>query len=336
MKKIFLLLTLVFLLLFGHAKAQGPLSGLPVLIDRAMSVWARNIVNANETFIFQEVAGIRAGDSIFTGDLNIIASFPGLLGTKVTNTFGGAAVVAGAVNQLTNDLGYWGLTGMTNSGSTILGGAFVNTYHVYNQGYANTLFTVDGNKGFVWYTDPTDSHDFTALSNPVMTLTSGGELQVDDIVADSMFTRVLDYEPPHGTFAFADSAYILDLTSSTWAKITNLNNDLYTVIDDDGVTLAGDTMSIVTPGDYMLWVSISFDGNQQDVYHCAIYKNSVITPFEMHRKTATNDTGNMSMSALLDELVVGDDISIYIQNTANNNDPTFISSQFMIYMIHPR
>ena len=101
------------------------------------------------------------------GDLLINASFAGLLGTKVTNTYAGAAVVAGAVHQLTNDEGYWGLIGMTNSGSTIGAGAFANTYHIYNQGYANTLNTVDGNKDFVWYSDPTDSHDFSALTNPI-------------------------------------------------------------------------------------------------------------------------------------------------------------------------
>ena len=121
------------------------------------------------------------------GDLNITASFAGLLGTKVTNTFGGAAIVAGAVHQLTNDLGYWGLIGMTNSGSTIGGSAFINTFHVYNQGYADMLLTVDGNKDFVWYSDPTDSHDFTALTNPIMTLAADGGLTVDSGSFDAIY-----------------------------------------------------------------------------------------------------------------------------------------------------
>jgi hypothetical protein len=162
------------------------------------------------------------------------------------------------------------------------------------------------------------------------------ELNDGLFVADSVVTRVLDYEPPHGALAFSDSTATIDLTQNVWQKITNGNNDLYTVVDADGVTMQGDSITIVTPGDYMAWVSLSFNGNVQDVYHCAIYKNGVVTPFEMHRKTANNDTGNMSLSALLDDLAIGDDISLWIRNTGNANDPTFISSQITILMIHPR
>lgn len=162
------------------------------------------------------------------------------------------------------------------------------------------------------------------------------ELSDGVIEADSIVTRVLDYEPPHGSMAFADSTATLDLTQNTWAKITNVSNDLYTVVDADGLTIAGDTITIVTAGDYLLWLGISFNGNAQDIYHCAVYKNGVVTPFEMHRKTANNDTGSMSLNAYLDNLSAGDDISVYIQNTANNNDPTFISSQITVFMLHPR
>ena len=124
-----------------------------------------------------------AGEKTFTDDLNITASKDGLLGTNVTNSFAGATTVAGATNRVTNDNGYYGLMGMTNSGSTLGSSAFINTLHFYNQGYGNTLFTTDGNKGFIWHTDPTDSHNYSALSNPVMSLSAGGILEVsDDII----------------------------------------------------------------------------------------------------------------------------------------------------------
>lgn len=113
------------------------------------------------------------------GNISIVTSYNGLLGSFIENTYAGAATVAGAITQLKNDNGYWGLIGMTNSGSTIGGGAFANTMHYYNQGYNDTLFTVDGNKDFVWYSDPTDQHDFTALTNQVMTLSADGDLTLD-------------------------------------------------------------------------------------------------------------------------------------------------------------
>jgi hypothetical protein len=138
--------------------------------------------------------------------------------------------------------------------------------------------------------------------------------------SDSVVATVLDYEPPHGAMAFSDSASTLDLTVNTWAHLTNSSNDLYTSIDADGVTISGDSITIDTPGDYLVWVGLSFNGSTLDFYHCAIHVNDVITPFEMHRKTSTNDTGNMGMPALLDNLAIGDGVKLKIQNTANNNE----------------
>jgi len=171
----------------------------PIPIDRAMSPWARERVDLNFSRIFREAAGIRSGDSAFTeinssGDLNIIGNYPGLLGTKVTNTYGSAINVAGAVHQLTNDLGYWSLIGMTSSESTILGGIFQNTFHFYNQGYGNTLLTVDGNKDFVWYSDPTDSHDFSALDNEIMRLKADGALLHQASAIKAHITSKVDAE----------------------------------------------------------------------------------------------------------------------------------------------
>jgi len=156
------------------------------------------------------------------------------------------------------------------------------------------------------------------------------------IDVDSTVTAVLDYEPPHGSMVFADSAAVIALTQNVWAKITNAANDLYTVVDADGITVAGDTITVITPGDYVIWVGLSFEGGPSDVFHIAIYKNFAITPFEMHRKTANADTGNAAMNGLLDNLAAGDDISIYIRNTGDNDDATLVSSQVTIFMIHPR
>lgn len=68
MKKLLLLLVLALapLLLYAQELEQVPVPGVPVTIDRAQSVWSRNIANANEVFIFQEVAGIRSGDTLLT------------------------------------------------------------------------------------------------------------------------------------------------------------------------------------------------------------------------------------------------------------------------------
>jgi len=156
------------------------------------------------------------------------------------------------------------------------------------------------------------------------------------IKADSAVITVLDYRPPHGAMNFSDSATVVALTQNVWAKMTGPYGNVFTVNDGDGITIAGDTITISVPGDYMAWFGLSFTGGPSDVFHVAIYKNGVITTWEMHRKTSNADTGNMGMPMYLDNLAVGDDISIYIRNTGDNDDATLISGQFVITMIHPR
>lgn len=161
--------------------------------------------------------------------------------------------------------------------------------------------------------------------------------KADSVVTlDSINTRVLDYNPPHGIMVFSDSAVVLDLTQNIWAKVTNDYDSLYAIIEADGILVDGDSMTIVTPGDYLMLVTMSFDGNTQDNYHMAIYVNSVITRFESHRKTSNNDTGYFGINGYLDNLAAGDDVCLKIRNTINNNDPTFISSQIIMEMSHPR
>lgn len=110
-----------------------------------------------------------------------------LLISNLENTSSAAVGVAGAVQRVTNDLGYWSLIGMTCSGSTIGGGAFANTMNVYNQGYADTLFMVDGNKDFAWYSDPGDNHDFTAVTNEIARLTAAGLFNTERILGTTKY-----------------------------------------------------------------------------------------------------------------------------------------------------
>ncbi len=143
------------------------------------------------------------------------------------------------------------------------------------------------------------------------------------------------YDPPHGGYVFSDSSTVVALTQNNWAKVTGPVGVLYTLDHSMGITMQGDTITIITPGDYEGQVGLSFDGTANDVFHCAIYLNGVVTPWEMHRKTSNNDTGNFGMPFMLQNLVAGDDISLYIRNTGDNDDATLISGQIIIKLTHP-
>jgi len=100
----------------------------------------------------------------------------GIIACRLENPSTASANVVGAIYTVVQDNGYWGGMGMTGSGSTIGGGAFVSTLHFYNQGYGDTLNTIDGAKDFAWYSDPTNSHNFSALTNEIMRLSYLGVL----------------------------------------------------------------------------------------------------------------------------------------------------------------
>ena len=193
----------------------------------------------------------------------------------------------------------------------------------------NTLRIDSSKVGFNWETS-------VAIPDSINTRTlTADSATITLLKSDSAVITVLNYMPPHGAYSFRDSASTLNLTQSVWSKLTNAANDLYTALDADGITLQGDSITIITPGDYMFWTSLSFNGNANDVYDVGLRKNGEPTLYEMHRKTSNNDTGNMGFPAVLDGLAAGDDLSLHIRNTANNGDPSFISGQMVITLIHP-
>ncbi len=118
-----------------------------------------------------------SGDVTIKGNHTLMqGSATGLLLMEVDNSSAAAGTVVGASMRVTNDNNYYASWGITNSGTTFGGGAFNNSPHLYNQGYNHTLYSVDGNYDHIWYTDPTNSHNYSCLSNEVMRLAANGNL----------------------------------------------------------------------------------------------------------------------------------------------------------------
>ncbi len=138
----------------------------------------------------------------------------------------------------------------------------------------------------------------------------------------------------HGAMAFGDSATVVALTQNVWAKVTGPVGDLFIIQAQAGVTIDGDSITIVTDGDYVIDWSTSFNGSASDVFQICIYKNGVQSSIHMSRKTSNADTGNMSLPYYMNNLVAGDDISFYIRNTGDNDDATFVSGSIIIDLWH--
>lgn len=122
--------------------------------------------------------------------------------------------------------------------------------------------------------------------------------------------------------------------------------DLYTKIlpnwrtgwgldENDGLTFGGDSITIITPGDYYMVYSFTMVGNNAVDWKIALFKNNTKI-YGVRRTTtgATNYSGGTLPFYFID-LVAGDDISIRVANlTAPGTvDPTFTNLNWFIYKI---
>jgi len=126
---------------------------------------------------------------------------------------------------------------------------------------------------------------------------------------------------PHAVLSFHDSLSVISVNQDTWTHITNAGGNLFTVYNS-GFTIAGDSITVIYPGDYLLQMSMAFSGKNGEVWHLGVAKNGVIQDYEGRRYTSNNDTGNMSFIAYFDDLVPGDDIKLMIYNDTDGDDPT--------------
>ena len=154
--------------------------------------------------------------------------------------------------------------------------------------------------------------------------------------ADALLEDEIDTlkSPPHGFMSFQDSAFVIDITQSAFSKITNAGNDLFTVDDADGVTIAGDSLTIITPGTYIVMAGLSFSGTNGDVFEFAVFKNAVIASPKMERSTSATDIGAVPLPFYLESLVAGDDLSLRITNTASSDDATVVACSWITWFFH--
>lgn len=99
-------------------------------------------------------------------------NYDGTMRQSVINKSSGTSAAVGftAVND-NKRRATFGLGGSNNS-------VFPDTTVYYGEGYGDNWYAVDGNKDHVFYTDPTDSHNNSALSYPRLYIRADGTLEV--------------------------------------------------------------------------------------------------------------------------------------------------------------
>lgn len=125
-------------------------------------------------------------------------NFDGTLRQSIINKNGGTSAAVGFT--AVNDLNHFTTMGLACSGNT----TFPNEVSIhYAPGYGDHWQAVDGAKDFVWFTDPTDSHNNSSLNYERMRLDSDGKLFIhnmdlvnnDKLLVWNSLTGKINYRP---------------------------------------------------------------------------------------------------------------------------------------------
>jgi hypothetical protein len=254
----------------------------------------------NATSAYNTYLGYYAGNANTGGSNTIVGSNAFVAaGAGVENTGVGnytlAAVTSGNYNTA---LGYGsGYTNSTGSGNIFIG---------YSAGFSetgsNTLYIDNSNTA-----TPLIKGDFNSD-----TLRINGDLKVSGQIT---------FAYKHLVAYLTGGSYTPNVVSNTPFKLAPGT----TVTENDGLTYAGDTITIITAGDYKLEFAAVLQGSNGDDFKFTVRKNG--TEFTSGNAViTTTGAGNyitVNWFYYFPGLAAGDDISFYVTNEGSSNDPTF-------------
>jgi hypothetical protein len=148
--------------------------------------------------------------------------FNGTIRQSVINKSTGIAAASGFT--AVNDNNHFTTMGIAGSGNT----AFPNEVSIYYApGYGDHWQAVDGNKDFVWFTDPTDSHNNSSLNYERMRLFASGLLRMGATDYEDLVLH--DDDVPNKKFV--DDIDIQDFFNGSFVESFNC------LASSDGVTI---------------------------------------------------------------------------------------------------
>jgi len=148
--------------------------------------------------------------------------FNGTMRQSVINKSTGSSAAVGFT--AVNDAGHRATFGLGGSGNAV----FPDTTVFYGEGYGDNWYAVDGNKDHVWFTDPTDSHDNSSLSNEVMRLKADGSLLLSGVDINDTFAKLdLSNQP---FIAATDTTTAFQIQASDTSPVFNVDTNNHTTI----------------------------------------------------------------------------------------------------------
>ena len=139
----------------------------------------------------------------------------------------------------------------------------------------------------------------------------------------------LKYEYAHVVAGATGLSYTPTITKDVYLKIA----PTMATLEADYVTFAGDTATIINPGDYFIMYTARHSAaNANDVWEVQLRKNAVdseVSQF-IYRTTAAGLSDTKTYFWYLKNLVAGDDLSFWITNLTASRNPTFVDIKIFI------
>jgi len=155
---------------------------------------------------------------------------------------------------------------------------------------------------------------------------------VTTIPGKVVITDDMDYDLRHAKMAYSDSSLVINLTQNVYSHLTNPAHTLLTVVESENITTVGDSVTIISNGDYNLDFRFFGDGaGANDIYRYKLYKNNVaVGEYDISKGV----TARAAWLWYLENLAAGDDLKIMITNTVDNDDITVINAMIYIEKKH--
>ena len=250
--------------------------------------------------------------------------------------FGASALYGNSTGSYNAAFGAYALYGNDGASNTAVGSSAGysnltgdgNIFIGYNAGYnelgSNKLYIEPGNSA-----TPLIYGDFSTDS-----LTINGGLNV---IGNAHAHMLLQDDVWHAFGGFQDSAVIVPITQNVYSQITNGNGDLFTGVEAVGFSISGDTVTFEQDGDYSGLVSLTFTGNNSNVFKFRVY-NVTDAAQEGFSIAMTGDGGNdyvtVTKPLYFENITAGDEFIMQITNIDGSNDATLRFSTFYISYLH--
>tara|TARA_R110000796_G_scaffold60642_9_gene140334 strand:- start:19924 stop:21744 length:1821 start_codon:yes stop_codon:yes gene_type:complete len=147
-----------------------------------------------------------------------------------------AGANASAAYTAINNLNHRASFSMVGAGFTAVAG-IAESLVIYNEGYNKTVNAVDGNKGFEWWTDVNDLHNFSATAK--MTLSPTGDLTAVSFIGDgSGLTGISASNIGNSDLTQTDLDryyYLPDLDNASLEVVTTKGTQTFTVSGPGGI-----------------------------------------------------------------------------------------------------